>query len=75
MNKWNCLIIDDTIDNEKKEDIIKTPDEIRVEITKWDNFQTYNFEDYDVFFINFRYYYKFDYNQTKALLTLISGEL
>ena len=72
MNKWNCLIIDDTI---KVEDIIKTPDEIRVEIIKWNKFQRYNLEDYDVFFINFEEHYTFNYDQTKALLALKSGEL
>jgi len=75
MNKWNCLIIDDIIDYKKKEALIKTPDEIRVDITNWNNFQTYNFEDYDVFFINFSDYHYFDYDKTNAFIPLISGEL
>ncbi len=28
MKKWNCLIIDGTLDIKKGEDILKTPDEI-----------------------------------------------
>ncbi len=75
MNKWNCLIIDDKIDYKKKEDPIKAPDEIRVDITNWNGFQEYNFEDYDVFFIDFVNNYRFDYQQSSALLSLISGEL
>ena len=75
MKKWNCLIIDDNINYKKKENPIKTPKEIRIDITNWNIFQTYNFEDYDVFFIDFEDFYNFDYDQTKALRRLISGEL
>jgi len=75
MNKRNCLIIDDRIKREIKEDKINAPDETRVEITGWGEFQNYNFEDYDVFFIDFRDNYRFDIGQTRALLSLKSGEL
>lgn len=83
MKKWNCLIIDGTLDIKKGEDILKTPDEISVEITDWNNFQNYNFEDYDFFFINFHYFYRFPYTspnsfnkeRIRALATLISGDL
>ncbi len=76
MKKWNCLIIANTTDtNKKKNTIIKAPEEIRVDITNWTYFQAYNFEDYDVFFIDFGNYYKFDRKMTKAFFPLISGEL
>ncbi|NVM44104.1 MAG: hypothetical protein HWN79_04215 [Candidatus Lokiarchaeota archaeon] len=75
MNKTNCLIIDDNINDKKKENPIKTPKETRIDITNWNRFQTYNFEDYDVFFIDFEDYHRFDYDQTNALRKLISGEL
>ena len=75
MNKWNCLIIDDIIKSNLKENRIKVPDEIRVDVTWWSDIEAYNFEDYDLFFIDFNNNIKFDFDQTKALRRLISGEL
>ncbi len=75
MNKWNCLVIDDTIINNENEDILKLPDEIRVEITNWNNFEIPNLEDFDVFFIKFEEHRNFSYYQTINLLILKSGEL
>lgn len=75
MKKWNCLIIDDYLKGEQKEKKINALDEVRVEIAWWNEFQEYNFEDYDVFFIDFENNYKFDHQQPRALRSLASGEL
>ncbi len=75
MNKWNCLIIDDTISHKKQEDKINAPDGLSVKKVHWNSFHRENFEDFDIFFINFEDEYSFNYDQTKALLELKSGEL
>ena len=75
MKKWNCLIINDKIKRELREDKINAPDDVRVEITWWNEFQDYNFEDYDIFFIDFNENYKFELQQPRVLQQLVSGEL
>ena len=75
MNKWNCLIISDGIKSEINKDRIKAPDEVRVRTTWWGEYQNCNFEDYDVFFIDFQNIFTFGHDQIRSLLLLKSGEL
>ena len=75
MDKWNCLIISDKIAREINNNEIKAPVEARVNITWWKESQNYNFEDYDIFFIDFQSIFSFGNDQTRTLPQLISGEL